>query len=137
MWVTISSQDQRVLIMIILLDFLFLEMKIRVLTKYTMLSYLAVIRVRKFELNRFICPFYSAQTLLNTWSGHFYPYPNQIDWLESNSPRIIPQQRLIRRGRRNHIHLSMIMDEMVGRQVKRGSRLESNNNNTGIILVSK
>jgi SWIM zinc finger len=34
---------------------------------------LAVIRVRKFELNRFICPFYSAQTLLNIWSGYFYP----------------------------------------------------------------
>jgi hypothetical protein len=27
---------------------------------------LEVIRVRKFELNRFICPFYSAQTLLTT-----------------------------------------------------------------------
>jgi SWIM zinc finger len=27
---------------------------------------LAVIKVRKFELNRFICPFYSVQTLLNT-----------------------------------------------------------------------
>jgi hypothetical protein len=34
---------------------------------------LAIIRVRKFKLNRFICPFYSAQTLLNTWFGRFYP----------------------------------------------------------------
>jgi hypothetical protein len=40
---------------------------------------LAIIRVRKFKLNRFICPFYSAQTLLNIWSGRFYSYPNQID----------------------------------------------------------
>jgi hypothetical protein len=53
---------------------------------------LAVIRVRKFELNRFICLFYSAQTLLNTWSGRFYPYPNQIDWPESNGPRIISER---------------------------------------------
>jgi hypothetical protein len=53
---------------------------------------LVVIRVRKFELNRFIRPFYSAQALLNTWSGHFYTYPNQIDWTESNGPRIIPER---------------------------------------------
>jgi hypothetical protein len=40
---------------------------------------LAVIRVRKFELDRFICPFYSAQALFNIRSERFYPYPNQID----------------------------------------------------------
>jgi SWIM zinc finger len=71
---------------------------------------LAIIRLRKFELNQFICPFYSAQTLLNTWSRSFYLYPNQIDWPESNGPRIIPERRLIRRGHRKHIHLSMVMD---------------------------
>jgi hypothetical protein len=56
------------------------------------LIFWVVIRVRKFELNRFIRLFYSAQALLNTWSGHFYPYPNQIDWTESNGPRIIPER---------------------------------------------
>jgi hypothetical protein len=75
---------------------------------------LAVIRVRKFKLNRFICPFYSAQTLLNTWFGRFYPYPNQIDWSESNGPIIIPEQQLIQRGRKKHICLPMIMDKMEG-----------------------
>jgi hypothetical protein len=75
------------------------------LTSISCFHILTVIRVRKFELNRFICPFYSAQTLLNTWSRHFYPYPNQIDWPESNDPRIIPERRLIRRGRRKHIRL--------------------------------
>jgi SWIM zinc finger len=75
---------------------------------------LAVIRVRKFKLNQFLCPFYSAQTILNTWTERFYQYSNQIDWLESNGPRIIPERRLIRRGRRKHIHLPMIMDEMKG-----------------------
>jgi hypothetical protein len=40
---------------------------------------LAVKRLRKFELNQFIFPFYNAKTHLNTWSRHFYPYPNQID----------------------------------------------------------
>jgi SWIM zinc finger len=98
---------------------------------------LAIIRVRKFELNRFICPFYNAQTLLNTWSGRFYPYPNQIDWPENNGPRIIPERRLIRRGRRKHIRLPIVMDEIEGRRVKRGSRLASNNNNSYNILVSK
>jgi SWIM zinc finger len=98
---------------------------------------LTVIRVKKFELNRFICPFYSSQTLLNTWSGRFYPYPNQIDWLESNDPRIIPERRLIRRDRRKHIRLPMFMDEMEGRRVKRGSRLASDNDNSGNILVFK
>jgi hypothetical protein len=33
MWVVIPSHDQRVLIMIIILNFLFLEMKIRILTR--------------------------------------------------------------------------------------------------------
>jgi SWIM zinc finger len=80
---------------------------------------LAVIRVRKFELNRFIYPFYSAKTLLNTWFGCFYPYPNQIDWSESNGARIIPERRLIQMGRRKHICLLMIMYEMEGRRVKR------------------
>jgi SWIM zinc finger len=98
---------------------------------------LAVIRVKKFELNHFICPFYNAQTLLNTYSGRFYPYPNQIDWSESNDPRIILERRLIRRGRRKHIRLPMVIDEMEGWQVKRGSKLASNNNNSSNILVCK
>jgi hypothetical protein len=46
-------------------------------------------------------------------------------------------QRLIQRGRRKHIHLPIVMDEMEGQQVKRGSRLASNNNNLGNISVSK
>jgi hypothetical protein len=107
------------------------------LTRIPYSHILAVIRVRNFELNRFICPFYSGQTLLNTWSECFYPYPNQIDWPESNCSRIIFERRIIRKGRRKYIHLPMIMDEMEGRRVKRGSRLASNNNNSGNILVCK
>jgi hypothetical protein len=79
---------------------------------------LAVIRVRKFKLNRIICLFYSDQGLLNTWYGHIYPHPNQIDWPESNNPRIISERRLIRMGRRKYIRLPMVMDEMEGRCMK-------------------
>jgi hypothetical protein len=61
----------------------------------------------------------------------------KIDWPENNGPRIIPERRLIRRGRRKHIRLPIVMDEIEGRQVKRGSRLASNNNNSDNILVSK
>jgi MULE transposase domain/SWIM zinc finger len=89
---------------------------------------LAVIRVRKFELNQFVCPFYSAQALLNTWSSRFYPYPNQIDWPEYNGPNIIPERRLIRKGRRKHIRIPMVMDEMQGRRGKCGSRLKNSGN---------
>jgi hypothetical protein len=35
------------------------------LTGISCFHILAVIRVKKFELNQFLCPFYSAQTLLN------------------------------------------------------------------------
>jgi hypothetical protein len=73
---------------------------------------LAVIRVRKFELNQFVCHFYCAQALLNSWSSQFYPYPNQTDWPEYNDPNIIPEIRLIRRDRRKHICIHMVMDEM-------------------------
>jgi hypothetical protein len=53
---------------------------------------LAIIWVKKFELNQFICPFYRAQALLNTWYERFYPYPNQIDSPKSNGLKIIPEQ---------------------------------------------
>jgi hypothetical protein len=51
--------------------------------------------------------------------------------------KLIGQRVMIRRGRRKYIYLLMIMDEMKGRWVKRGSRLASNNNNSGNILVRK
>jgi hypothetical protein len=100
------------------------------LTDISCFHILIVIRIWKFKLNRFIRPFYSAQVFLNIWSGHFYLYLNQIDWLESNGPRIISEWWLIWRGHRKHICLSMVMDEMKTQQVKWGSRLASNNNNT-------
>jgi hypothetical protein len=121
-----------------------------VLTGISCSHILAIIRVKKFELNQFICPFYSAQTFLNNWSGRFYPYPNQIDWPESNGSRIISERRLIRRGRTKHIILvvwiqvglgscqfDFLKKSDQGRRVKRGSRLASNNNNSGNILVCK
>jgi hypothetical protein len=53
------------------------------------------------------------------------------------SNRIILERQLIRRGRRKYICLPMVMDEIEGRWVKRGSRLTSNNNNSDNILVCK
>jgi SWIM zinc finger len=84
---------------------------------------LAVIKVRKLELNQFVCLFYCANTLLRTWSGRLYLHPNQIDWPEYNGPDIIPERRLNRKGRRKHIRILMVMDEMQGRRGKHGSRL--------------
>jgi hypothetical protein len=62
---------------------------------------------------------------------------DSLNNLPEISNRIILERRLIQRGRRKHIRLLMVMDEMEGRWVKRGSRLASNNNNSSNILVCK
>jgi hypothetical protein len=83
---------------------------------------LAVIRVRKFSLPMFVSNFYSVANLVNTWKGRFYPYPNQREWSLYEGPIMIPKRTWIRRGRRRHIRLSMVMDEMEGRRRKRRGR---------------
>lgn len=83
---------------------------------------LAVIRVRHLNLSQFVSPYYTAANLHDTWSGRFHPFPNQYEWLEYTGPTIIPNRKLLRRGRRRHIRIPMVMDEMEGRKGKRRGR---------------
>ncbi|TVU18456.1 hypothetical protein EJB05_34558, partial [Eragrostis curvula] len=78
---------------------------------------LAVCKHRNLDENQFVHPYYSSTTLANTWAGRFHPYGNQNEWPPYNDPVIVPESRLIQRGRRRHNRIPMYMDQMQGRRL--------------------
>jgi hypothetical protein len=78
---------------------------------------LAVCRERRYNHNLFVHPLYSTSTLAETWSGHFHGFANQCDWPRYDGPTIIPDKNKIKKGRRKHGRIVMVMDEMQGRRL--------------------
>ena len=72
------------------------------LTRILCVHVLSVCRLRKLNANMFVSPYYSIQTLINTWSGQFHIYANQCEWPECIGPILVPEERLITVGRRRH-----------------------------------
>ena len=78
---------------------------------------LAMCRERRYNHNIFVNHLYSAKTLAETWSGQFHGFANQCEWPRYDGLTIIPDKNKIKKGRRKHARIVMVMDEMQGRRV--------------------
>jgi hypothetical protein len=95
---------------------------------------LAVCQSRHFDENEYVSSYYSAETLVNTWSAYFHCKGNQCEWPPYNGPRILPERRLIRVGRRRQNRIPMGMDGMQGRRLgHQASRATTDGHAAGIL----
>jgi hypothetical protein len=78
---------------------------------------MAVCRERNFDENEYVSSYYSSQYLASTWGEFFHPKGNQCEWPPYDGPRILPERRLIRVGRRKQNRIPMGMDGMQGRRL--------------------
>lgn len=71
---------------------------------------------RNYQESAYVNPYYSIQTLINKWSGQFHVYDNQSEWPVYTAPILVPEQRLIKLGRRRHNRIPQWMDILEGRR---------------------
>ena len=90
---------------------------------------LAVCKYRNLNENEIVHSYYSSQMLANTWAGQFHPYGNQNEWPTYNGPTIVPDEKLVNRGRHQHKRIPMYMDEMQGRRMGHQARRSTRDNN--------
>jgi len=76
---------------------------------------LAVCAVRNYNPNIYTHQFYSVHALLRTWEGHFEIFGKEEDWPTYDGDRIIPDRKLVQKGRRKSKRMPMTMDVMEGR----------------------
>ena len=76
---------------------------------------LSVCRLRNYNENTFVNPYYSISTQIHSWSGQFHVYDNQNEWPRYDGAILVPEQRLIKLGRRRHNRVQMWMDILEGR----------------------
>jgi hypothetical protein len=99
--------------------------------------FMAVVRAMHYDENLYISPFYSISMLAQTWGACFEPKDNQSEWpLEPRAPKIKPDKRLIKKGRRRHDRIPMEMDRMQGRRLGHQAHRETiDRNAAGIIFI--
>ncbi|XP_048529599.1 uncharacterized protein LOC125508848 [Triticum urartu] len=90
---------------------------------------LAVCKYRNLNENEIVHSYYSSQVLANTWAGQFHPYGNQNEWPTYNGPTIVPDEKLVNRGHRQHKRIPMYMDEMQGRRMGHQAGRSTRDNN--------
>ena len=78
---------------------------------------MAVVREMRYNENLYVNPLYRMSIVAQTWSGHWGPKGNQCDWPVYDGPKIKPESRLIKKGRRRHDRIPMEMDRMRGRRL--------------------
>jgi len=76
---------------------------------------LAVCAARNYNANEYTHSYYSVNSLVHTWEGHFDVYGKEEDWPEYMGDKIIPDRTLVKKGRRRSKRLPMTMDVMEGR----------------------
>ena len=79
--------------------------------------FMAVVREMRYNENLYVNPLYRMSIVAQTWSGHWEPKGNQCEWPVYEGPKIKPESRLIKKGRRRHDRIPMEMDRMRGRRL--------------------
>lgn len=96
--------------------------------------FMAVVREMKYDVNLYINPLYRMSIVVQTWSGQWGPKGNQCEWPVYNGPKIIPETRLIKKGRRRHDRIPMEMDRMRGRRLGHQPHRETIDRNAAGII---
>ena len=68
--------------------------------------------MRNYDPNIYTHRYYSTDALMNTWQGQFEIFGKEEDWPEYHGETIIPDKKLVQRGRRKHTRHDMMMDRM-------------------------
>ena len=95
---------------------------------------MVVVREMRYDVNLYINPLYRMSIVAQTWSGHWEPKGNQCEWPVYNGPKIKPETRLIKKGRRRHDRIPMEMDKMRGRRLGHQPHRETIDRNAAGII---